>query len=109
MVGDATTLGNDPFGRYIVKRMNLYLYSTRPLDWKTTMARQAALAISAPSEPKVSVSAVKLESTPAPTSEVPVVAGEKEKKRKHRPAEKDAIDDLFAGVDKPKKSKSKKL
>ena len=107
MVGDATILGSDPFGRYIVKRMNLYLYSTRPLDWKTTMARQAALAISAPSEPKVS--AVKLESPPAPTSEVPVVTGEKEKKRKHRPAEKDAIDDLFAGVDKPKKSKSKKL
>jgi nucleolar protein 9 len=99
LIPHATTLGNDKYGRFVIRKMDVHLLQRRPDEWRQNMLglqhhfahqkQQQAPAAAAPA------------TAPATEAEKTDDAEETKEERKRRKKEKrarehDAIDDVFA-------------
>lgn len=95
LIPHATMLGTDRYGRFLAKKLDLHLLQRRPDEW-----RQAQIGIkhhfAHQSEAAAGVEVDQVE----PDAELKQKTEDKKRKRENR----DAIDDVFASVDKKKRS-----
>jgi nucleolar protein 9 len=102
LVPHATTLGNDMYGKYVVRKMDLHLLLRRPDEW-----RQAHLGVKhhfahqKEQEHKAEPVAAAVAVAEGETDET-----EDKKRKKDRKRERDAIDDVFAEAKKSKRAEA---
>jgi len=113
LIPHATILGNDRYGRYVVRKMELHLLQRRPDEWREAMIGVKHHFAHEKEQQQTEVKGVEAEAkkegkgAEGETAEEAEKRRKKEKKdRKRKERERDAIDDVFEMAKKAKKERA---
>lgn len=96
LIPHATALGNNMYGRFVVRKMDLHLLQRRPDEWRAAL-------IGVKHHFAHQTEGQGTSAAPAPTAEEDEAARKERKRlRKEKKRERDAIDDVFAEAKKSK-------